>query len=321
MQLAFQFRGCGPGKGDDLCGMRKQVCVIINPASGRGRGLRAIPAIKQAFSRIGVTEFWTTAVPGDEARYVERALREGFTTIVAAGGDGTWSNVGTAILREGAGKTVSLALIAAGTGNDLAKSIGVPAADFGATARLIADGSTTMIDAGRINDDFFLNSVGFGFDASVLAQIQRYSRLRGSAVYIIASLQQLFTYRGLQVSSPHRIPSHPMMITIANGGYLGGAFRIAPNASITDGQLDAVVIGEMGPLSRLMLFAAAVKGSHIGRAGVTTFRTQSVTLSFEFAPACQRDGELDQLAVADVTLQCEPGALRIVGFQPGVQGS
>lgn len=292
--------------------MRNKVCVITNPASGRGRGRRAIPEIKAAFSGIGVTEFLETSSRGDEANLVRYALEKGFSTIVAAGGDGTWSNVGTAILREGAGKSVALALVAAGTGNDLAKSIGVPASDFAATARLVAEGTTTCIDAGRINDGYFLNSVGFGFDAAVLARIERLSWLRGSAVYLVASLGQLFTFRGVEVSGQPEFPARPMMITVANGGYLGGAFHIAPDASIRDGQLDTIVIGDMSPMKRLGLFAAAMKGAHVTSEKVNCFRTDAVTLRFGVPPACQRDGELDQLHVPDVILRCEPAALKVV---------
>lgn len=293
--------------------MNGSLCVIINPASGRGKGRKAAPLIRKAFSAIGVTAFRETAACGDEAHLVRAALSEGFSTIVAAGGDGTWSNVGRAILREGAGKKVALALIAAGTGNDLAKSIGAPASDYVRTAALVREGRSTFVDAGRIGDDFFLNSVGFGFDASVLAIIEKTSWLRGSAVYTVAALRQLFTYRGLHVTSPDAsLPSRSMMVIVANGGYLGGAFHIAPSSSITDGMLDTVIVGDMPPTRRLALFGAAMKGSHMGYSGVSSARGTAITLHFENPPACQRDGELDQLKETTVTLSCDPGALKVI---------
>lgn len=294
--------------------MNGRTCVIINPASGRGKGRRATPLIRTAFNAVGVTDFRETRVRGDEARLVRAALDEGFSTIVAAGGDGTWSNTGCAILREGAGKSVALALIAAGTGNDLAKSIGAPATDYDLTARLVAEGGIKLTDAGRIGSGFFLNSVGFGFDAAVLATIEKMSWLRGSAVYTVAALRQLFTYPGFAVSSPTtQLPARAMMIIVANGGYLGGAFHIAPSATITDGLLDTVIVGDMSPAERLKLFGAAMKGQHIGRTGVTTEKGPSITLEFDRPPSCQRDGELDHLTETTVTLSCDRGALQIVG--------
>ncbi|MBA2687994.1 MAG: diacylglycerol kinase family lipid kinase [Gemmatimonadaceae bacterium] len=294
--------------------MKDRVCVILNPASGRGKGRKAEARIRAAFQAIGVTSFRETAKRGDEAVLVRKAIAEGFSTIVAAGGDGTWSNVGRAILREGAGQSVALALIAAGTGNDLAKSVGAPATDYEMTARLVASDSVICIDAGRIGDDFFLNSVGFGFDAAVLATIEKMSWLRGSAVYTVAAMRQLFTYAGMTVSTDDgEIPSRTMMIIVANGGYLGGAFHIAPAATVTDGTLDTVVIGDMPAVQRLKLFGAAMKGLHIARPGVSTIRGTQITLHFEAPPVCQRDGELDQLSEATVTLSCMPAALKIVG--------
>lgn len=293
--------------------MKDRVCVIINPASGRGRGRKAEPLIRAAFGAFGVTTFLHTSKRGDEAVLVKQAISEGFSTIVAAGGDGTWSNVGRAILREGAGQSVSLALIAAGTGNDLAKSVGAPASEYETTATLVASGRFTRIDAGRIGDDFFLNSVGFGFDASVLATIEKMAWLRGSAVYTVAAMRQLFTYPGMSVTTADAdIPNRPMMIIVANGGYLGGAFHIAPTATITDGMLDTVVISDMSPLARLKLFGAAMKGVHVNSPGVSTVRGTQITLQFDAPPACQRDGELDQLSETSVTLSCLPGALKVV---------
>lgn len=293
--------------------MKSRTCVILNPASGRGKGGTAAPSIRSAFAKIGVTDFRQTNARGDEARLVREALGDGCTTIVAAGGDGTWSNVGCAILREGAGKSVALALVAAGTGNDLAKSMGAPAFDYDRTAELVAEGRRRFIDAGRIGKGFFLNSVGFGFDASVLRTIEKMKWLRGSAVYTIAALRQLFSYEGLTVSSPDAaLPAKSMMIIVANGGYLGGAFHIAPSATIQDGLLDSVIISDMPAVERLKLFGAAMKGGHIGRSGVMTARGPSITLHFDYPPACQRDGELDYLDETTVTLSCEPGALQVV---------
>ena len=293
--------------------MKGRACVILNPAAGRGKGRKAEPLIRAAFAAVGVRDFRETKARGDEARIVRELLGEGITTIIAAGGDGTWSNVGCAILREGAGKTVALGLIAAGTGNDLAKSIGAPAADYRATAQLVAEGRTKFIDAGRIGDGFFLNSIGFGFDASVLRTIEQMSWLRGSAVYTIAALRQLFTYKGLRVTSPTTtLPPRAMMIIVANGGFLGGAFHIAPGATISDGLLDTVIVGDMSPLERLKLFGAAMKGTHIGRVGVATIRGQSIILNFDMPPSCQRDGELDHLAERTINLSCDPAALKVV---------
>src|SRR5206468_8870752 len=103
---------------------------------------------------------------GDEVNIATQALGRGFRRIVAVGGDGTWSNVGNAILRSG--KDVALGLVAGGTGCDLAKSLDVPAQDPAAAARVVAAGHTRAIDVGTVESRYFLNVVGFGFDIAVI---------------------------------------------------------------------------------------------------------------------------------------------------------
>src|SRR5687768_898209 len=179
--------------------MSHKVCVIVNPASGRGSGARALPAIRAAFSAVGVSEVRLTNIKGDEAAQARRALEDGFDTIVACGGDGTWGNVANAIMAAGAGRLARLALIATGTGNDFAKTVGAPARDFAATARLAADGADTAVDVGRVEGKHFLNVSGFGFDIAVLEDIERISWLKGDMLYRYSALRQLFNYGGVEV--------------------------------------------------------------------------------------------------------------------------
>ena len=202
------------------------VCVIVNPASGKGRGAKAAERVRQAFAAVGVTDIRSTKAKGDEKTVALRAIQDGARTIVAVGGDGTWSNVANAILSSGA--PVRLAFAAAGTGNDFAKTIGAPASDFAATARLAVDGPDVRVDVGRIENRFFLNVAGFGFDIAVLEQVETVNWLKGDALYLYCALRQLFGYRGITVDVAPRGPRLHLMLVIANGKNFGGAFRIAP---------------------------------------------------------------------------------------------
>ena len=124
--------------------MSGRVCVILNPAAGRGRGARSLPAVREAFAEVGVGDLRTTEAREDERAVARRAIDEGFTTLVAVGGDGTWGNVANAIIASGA--DCRLALIAAGTGNDFAKTVGAPMRDIPLTARLAVDGPDVRVD-------------------------------------------------------------------------------------------------------------------------------------------------------------------------------
>jgi diacylglycerol kinase (ATP) len=290
------------------------VCVIVNPAAGKGRGAKAERDVRRAFAAVGVSDIRLTRSPGDEKVLTGRAIEDGVRTIVAVGGDGTWGNVANAIIASGA--DVRLALGAAGTGNDFAKSVGAPANDFEATARLAVDGPDVAVDVGRIEDKHFLNVTGFGFDIAVIEDVANIRWLKGDILYMYSALHQLFGYPGVPVevsgsNGSGGLTSH-LMVIIANGKNFGGAFRIAPNASITDGRLDAVAIRTVAPLKRIALFRAAVQGAHLGHPDVRSEQAPAFTLSFAAPPAYETDGEYNRAVSSTLEVCCVPGALRVV---------
>jgi diacylglycerol kinase (ATP) len=292
------------------------VCVIVNPAAGRGSGARALPAIRAAFAGVGVSEVRLTSGKGDERAQARRALDDGFDTLVACGGDGTWSNVANAMIAAGAGRHARLALLGTGTGNDFAKTIGTPARDFPATARLAVDGRDTAVDVGRIEDKHFLNVSGFGFDIAVLEDIERISWLRGDMLYLYSALRQLFSYGGVHIgigsAKKRRDSRRHLMLIVANARNFGGSFKIAPAASVTDGKLDAISIHDAAPLARMRLFAAATKGTHIMAPEVFVEQAPSFTLEFKEPPAYETDGEYNRGKAAVIQIDCLPAALRVV---------
>jgi diacylglycerol kinase (ATP) len=294
--------------------MNSDVCVIVNPASGRGRGAKAEAEVRRAFASVGVTDIRTTRAKGDERSVALRAIEDGASTIVAVGGDGTWGNVANAIISSGA--DVRLALLAAGTGNDFAKTLGAPARDFAATAALVAEGVEKRVDVGEIEGRYFLNVTGFGFDIAVLEDIEKVHWLKGDAVYLYSALRQLFGYDGVEIdiasAAAARGRMRHLMLIIANGKNFGGSFRIAPAASVTDGRLDAIAIAMAPPLRRARLFGAATKGTHVTLAEVRTEQAPSFTLTFPAPPAYETDGEYNRAASNTLEVRCVPGALRVV---------
>jgi diacylglycerol kinase (ATP) len=291
-----------------------RVCVIANPAAGRGRGSRILPRVRAAFAAHGVTEVRLTTGAGQERELATRAIAEGFDTLVALGGDGTWGNVANAILSSGA--DVRLAMLAGGTGCDFAKTAGAPATDVGATARLAVEGPDTRVDVGRIEDRYFLNVSGFGFDIAVLEDISRIPLLRGNAVYLVSALRQILGYRGIDIelasAAASRGTARHLMLIVANARHFGGTFQIAPAASLTDGLLDAVSIHDASAARRLSLFGAAVKGRHVAAPEVAVEQSSRFTLRFAAPPAYETDGEYNRARSAELEIACVPRALRVV---------
>lgn len=271
---------------------------------------------------MGVGDVRRTAGPGDEGPAARRAVDDGADTLVAVGGDGTWGAVADAVVASGA--DVRLALAAAGTGNDFAKSLGAPAADFAATARLAVDGPDVRVDVGRVDAGgapgrHFLNAVGFGFDVAVIEDVARSPWPAGRFAYAASALRQLFGYGGLAVGAGGG-PARHLLLVVANGRHFGGTFRIAPDASLTDGRLDAIAIGDASALGRLRLFAAAARGAHVGHPEVVAAQAAAFSLTFAAPPAYQADGEHRRAASAALEVRCVPRALRVVTPAAGAAG-
>jgi diacylglycerol kinase (ATP) len=292
------------------------VALIANPAAGNGRGARSLDTARRALASLGAIDVQLTTAAGDEAPLVARALDAGHDTIAVLGGDGTWSTAARAIVAAGTGR---LALLAAGTGNDLAKSVGVPAGDYAEMARLIARGAERRIDAARANDAVFVNIAGIGFDAAVLDSMRRRAWLRGRASYVVAAATQLFGYRGFDaaldvIGDPAaRVERRRYLgIFFANGGRFGGAFRIAPDARIDDGRLDAIALGAMGAWRRVRVFAGAIGGTHVGEPEVGVARAAAFSVTLDEPPLVDVDGELLRADSPELRVECLPGALSVV---------
>ncbi len=294
--------------------MNAGVGVIVNPAAGRGAGARRLREVRESFAAVGIEDIRLTSRPGEEVLLASRAIQEGATTLVAVGGDGTWSNVAGAILDSGA--DCRLALIAAGTGNDFAKSVGAPAADPAATARLTREGPDVRVDVGRIEGRHFLNIAGFGIDIAVLEDLDRIRWLSGTTLYVFSALRQLVAYGGVDieigVDGASRGPRRHLMLIVANARRFGGAFRVAPEASLVDGHLDAVSFHDAPALRRLGLFRALVRGTHGGLPEVVAERSPAFRLRFPSPPAYETDGEYRRAASAELEVRCVPRALRVV---------
>ncbi len=303
--------------------------VIANPASGRGRGARVVRALEarlaEARSESANVSLQLTNFPGEEQVLALEAAQEGAHTILAVGGDGTWGNVARGILA--AGGTSRLALLAAGTGNDLSFATGLDVRDVD-TALAIARGSgERRIDVGEVDGVHFVNCVGFGFDAEVVRETLRVTWLRGHAVYLLTAARLLFGYsgfeaqlrveednRGIVGTRAHGPPAATMRhlaVIVANGPRIGGGFLISPNAAVDDGLLDVVRVADVSPWRRAVVFSGAPRGTHLNAPEVTLRRAPSLTLSFATPPSFEADGELHQARSSTLEVRCLPGALRL----------
>jgi len=259
----------------------------------------------------------------------EEALRNGYDTIVAVGGDGTWSAVADRILSLGRNDVV-FGVLPGGTGNDFGRNLGIPGNDLEGAVRILAAGKTTRVDAGRIiglsrheargeeprGERFFLNVAGFGFDVAVVDGATGARFLRGEILYKATALQQLFSFPGFSVTledeAGYGRTDRTLMLTITNGEHFGGGFPIAPGASVQDGVLHACFIGDAKPLRRLVLFDRAGKGRHEGSGEVDALAATRFKLSFPHPVRFEVDGDIYATEERELTIEVLKGALQVL---------
>src|SRR5437660_3289636 len=228
--------------------------VIVNPAAGRGAARGAKDRVARAFRAQGwMATIVETRAPGDARRLAGDMAREGAGRVIAVGGDGTVHEVANGLLAAGA--NAALGVVPIGTGNDFAKLAGVYRHRVeGAVARLVT-ARTRACDVGRALDQYFVNSLGFGFGPAVVAMRNAMPGLSGFLSYLIPVLRTFAPFRPPRFevrSAEHSATGSPMRVEICNGTAAGGNYRCAPSADPADGRLDVCLIRRVSLLRFLL---------------------------------------------------------------------
>lgn len=305
--------------------------VICNPVSGSGRSPEGLRVLEAAFRRAGARyAAEITRRPGDATRLARQAVAEGCSTIVVIGGDGTFFEAVNGIMPTfpPAGGSVSpppvaLGLLQAGRGSDFGRSVGIPS-DWGPACARLLGGRTILIDLGHVTyrvpggatrSRYFANAAGLGFDAAVTLRANRAPRALGGAIPYLSSLFfTLLTYRNkrLLVQTDNRpfYRARANSVVVANGQYFGGGMRIAPDARLTDGLLDTLVLGDLSKADLVRNVPSVYSGTHITHPKISIRRARNIEVTSPDRPLLQADGEMLGAAPANFTVV--PAALRLL---------
>ncbi len=297
--------------------------VVVNAQAGAGRTGARWPALARELTRVGLAfEPAFTDGPGDAMRLAETAARAG-RTVVAVGGDGTINEVVNGLMAGRALEAAppTLGIIPSGTAQDFARSVGVPLASRAAIA-LLAHGEPRLTDVGRIRFPsgavrYFANYAGAGFDAVVTARAKDWGHvLRGALAYVVGFFAVLHGYENRHIElrpngAPPLEPAQRInMVILANGGNYAGVLRMAPDATLDDGLLDVVIIGDVGRWELLASLPLAIFGRHLTHPKVATLRVRSVAISAAEPLPVQSDGEIAGQLPAEFDVI--PGALHLI---------
>jgi diacylglycerol kinase (ATP) len=295
----------------------KKVVVILNPCSGSGKGEKLFGVISKRLEVISEKEGIEAVVKKtdkygskmDASNLAQEALSGGCSDIIFCGGDGIFNEGINGIMKTVGLSSqnsyldnVSIGFIPAGTGNNLAKNLGIPLDSEGALYTAI-HGVPKEVDLLKVNDRFVANVVSFGLDAVITEKSLEGRFLSRKYRYVSAALKEIFD--GIASS---RMPSYQIelngdginysgkvtLVAIANGPTYGGIFKIAPGAEMTDGKADICLIEEMGPIKALRNVYRLTRGTHLKLKEVKIFKASSFSVISRDVLPCEIDGEVEK---------------------------
>jgi len=271
--------------------------IIVNPTAGSGRAARLVPWIRERLAPRPDAELHVTSRRGEAQELAARAAAAGCDRIVAVGGDGTIQEIVNGIL-EG-GSPLPLGIVPVGSGNDLARSLGLPTdaaeAWTAAIGRVTREIDVAIATNGDGRRRWFASAGGIGFDAQVAAAMAtRRGWQSGRAGYLLTTLTELrrFDNRQLKiVLDGEPFDRRVLFVAIANGAYYGGGMWIAPDASLDDGWLDLCVVGDISRLTALRELPNLYRGTHVRNPAVSVHRARQVEITGDETTHVHLDGE------------------------------
>jgi diacylglycerol kinase (ATP) len=304
------MRGYSPNR------LMPNTCVILNPSAGSVRDLDAL--VKQ-IEQLPDSEVHLSTKAGSTARLARAALRNGCNLIVAAGGDGTLNEVINGI-QEKSGEA-SVGLLPLGTGNDFARTIGMPT-DIESALEVLRAGHTRAVDLVRVTSDevrYFLNVSAGGFSGLVNDKLTpKMKKTWGPLAYLrsaAAALPELRAYRTtLAFDNTESLMLDLYNVVVANGRYVAGGTLIAPGASIDDGLLDIILIQKRSAPELALLAAQVTVGAHLSSDAVVFRRAAKLTVNSKPGMWFNVDGEL--VGNEPARFEILPRALRFVVPKP-----
>lgn len=295
-----------------------RVGLVLNPTSGNGRGAKVRERVMQGLRTVGLDPVDLSGPDLDAATSRARAgLAQGIDALVVVGGDGM-VHLGTNVV---AGTGVPLGIVAVGTGNDVARDLGLPVHDVDASLALLrdalaADGAgERMVDAVAVSrpggpaEHWFMAVLSCGLDAAVNDRANRMTWPSDGGRYVRALLAELGGYvpYGYRVTMDGRVwEGDGTLVAVANTRSFGGGLLIAPDAEPDDGLLEIVIADGLSRSRLLRLFPRLYRGTHVTDPAVHVHRARSVLIEPLLArgaapPVAFADGErLDALP-----LQCD----------------
>jgi len=287
----------------------REIALLTNPTSGKGRGTRtaaiALPRLKEA----GFHVRNLVGHDADEARdLARRSVVDGVESLVVVGGDGM---VHLAV-QELAGSETALGIIPAGTGNDVARYLDIPRSDPQLAADVVIGSRTRRIDLARSGAQYYVTVLASGFDSLVNERANAMRWPRGQMRYNLATLAELRVFEPLQytLELDGRVRQvEAMLVAVGNGPSFGGGLRITHGACIDDGLLDVVIIKTMTKPDLVRTYPKLFTGGHTKHPQYEHHLVRCVTVA---APGIVAYADGERIGALPLTVEVAPLALKVL---------
>lgn len=288
--------------------MNEQTLLIINPASGTNdkKAVAEQATIGLAQSGFTLTVRFTEG-PGDATRLAREASSMGFSTVVAAGGDGTINETARGLVDT----PCTLGIIPCGSGNGFARHLGIPT-DVAAAVDVIARRKIEVTDCGKVNGHLFFCTFGLGFDAAVSNRFAHAGH-RGPLTYLRETIREYFSYHPEEyviTTEGREISRRAFIVAVCNAAQYGNNAYIAPGASVTDGKLDLTLVAKGSLIESAGMGVDLFTGMLAHNTLIQTIRTSHLTIDREHDGIAHIDGEPIMLD-RHLDISCSGSALRV----------
>lgn len=283
---------------------------ILNPNSGLQKNPQSlIDQIDSIFrSSHNCIDFELTTGPHLATEISAEAAKNNYDVVVAAGGDGTVNEVASGLINS----NTALGVLPLGSGNGVARSYNIPLS-FRESVKNLLNPNIITVDAGKIDNRYFVGVCGIGFDAVIAYQFQKFG-IRGPIPYFIVGSKSFLKFKPERIQldfEEKQMTLQPLLITFANTSQYGNSAIIAPHANPSDGYLDVCILDHMPVLKTAINLRRLFDGSILKMPGYSSFRVKSIKITSQNESGYFHvDGEPFEKP-AEVKISALPEALNI----------
>ena len=275
----------------------KKLLFILNPCAGKKKANKILPTLLGLFNRAGYdTQTFITGARGEATDLVEQKAKD-VDLIVCCGGDGTFNETVSGILKSGA--STPIGYIPTGSTNDFAESLGLPLKPLDAAKRII-EGTPQQYDVGSFNGRHFTYVASFGaFTRSSYATSQKVKNRLGHTAYILGGMKDLFHIHkipmAVELDGEEKIEGEYIFGAICNSTSIGGVMKLNPEqVNMSDGLFEVMLIRKPKGLGELFECLRAVKKQKYDTCRMMTFRSaHSLKVTAAADLAWTLDGEME----------------------------